>query len=150
MPITLLASSGGEAPVALLGNSERRATWGASVVFIGVARSPLLPGYEGLSKVCLRAFPPRPLQEVMDEMVQRLVNDTVALLEAVARGDTHNAWVLADRLRMSGWKRSMPGLASAAGAFQHSLESGPSSEVEMALAVQAIAFEMRDVVRSSA
>ena len=86
----------------------------------------------------------------MNELVERLVNDTVALLGAVARGDTHNAWVLADRLRVTGWEQAMPGLASAAGAFQHSLESGAASEAEMALTVQAIAFEMQDIVRSSA
>jgi hypothetical protein len=86
----------------------------------------------------------------MNEMVERLVNDTVALLEAIARGDTHNVWVVADRLRVTGWARAMPGLASSAGAFQHLLESGASSEPEMVLAVQAIAFEMQDIVRSSA
>ncbi len=81
-------------------------------------------------------------------MVECLVNDTIALLGAVAKGDTHNAWVLADRLRITGWARAMPRLASAAGAFQQSLESGPLSEAQMALAIQAIAAEMQDVVKN--
>ena len=84
----------------------------------------------------------------MDAMVECLVNDTVALLGAVAKGDTRNAWVLADRLRITGWAWAMPRLASAAGAFQQSLESGPSSEAQMAAAIQAIASEMQAVVKN--
>ena len=134
-----------------MGFPSRRANEGARAV-----SDDVVPGCqyrqrrEGAHTVCVHAFPVRPLQQVMDALVERLVNDTVSLLGAVARGDTHRAWVLADRLRMAGWKWAMPGLASAAGAFQQSLESGPSSEAEMALAVQAIAFEMQDIVRSSA
>ena len=83
----------------------------------------------------------------MSLMLEQLVNDTVALLEAVARGDVEGAWRLANQVKKTGWEHAMPGLASAAGAFQHSLERGPKSEAEMSLALQAVAYEVQGVVR---
>lgn len=83
----------------------------------------------------------------MNPVLIELVNDTVGLLDAVGRGDVKHAWLCANRVRTIGWERGMPALASAAGAFQHSVEEGARSEAEMTLAVQAIAYEMRGVVR---
>lgn len=83
----------------------------------------------------------------MNPVLVQLVNDTIGLLDAVRHGDVRHAWGFADRVRTIGWAQGMPALASAAGAFQQSLEKGARSEKEMALAVQAIAYEMQGVVR---
>lgn len=93
-------------------------------------------------------FPPTALHRSMNPVLIQLVNDTVGLLDAVRHGDVKNAWQFANRVRTVGWKHAMPALASAAGAFQHSVEDGGRSEAEMTLAVQAIAYEMQGVVRT--
>lgn len=84
----------------------------------------------------------------MNPVLVQLVNDTLGLLDAVARGDVKHAWLSANRVRNAGWQHGMPALASAAGAFQYSVETGARSEQEMSLAVQAIAYEMQGVVRT--
>ena len=89
----------------------------------------------------------RTANKAMNPIVAQLVNDTIGLLDAVRHGDVKHAWGFADRVRTLGWAQGMPALASAAGAFQQSVEKGGRSEKEMALAVQAIAYEMQGVVR---
>lgn len=92
-------------------------------------------------------YPVGARNECMSVVLEQLVSDTVALLEAVSRGDVEGAWRSANQLKNMAWEQAMPGLASAAGAFQQSLEWGPKSEAEMSLAVQTVAFEMQSVVR---
>lgn len=83
----------------------------------------------------------------MNPILVQLVNDTVGLLDAVRQGEVKQAWGFANRVRTIGWEHGMAALASAAGAFQQSLETGATSEDEMSLAIQAIADEMQGVVR---
>ncbi|APG04829.1 hypothetical protein BJI69_13625 [Luteibacter rhizovicinus DSM 16549] len=92
-------------------------------------------------------LPPFASDKGMNPVLVQLVNDTIGLLDAVRHGDVKHAWGFADRVRTIGWAQGMPALASAAGAFQQSVEKGARSEKEMALAVQAIAYEMQGVVR---
>ena len=89
----------------------------------------------------------RTANKAMNAIVAQLVNDTIGLLDAVRHGDVKHAWGFANRVRTVGWANGMAALAAAAGAFQHSVETGARSEEEMALAVQAIAYEMQGVVR---
>lgn len=83
----------------------------------------------------------------MNPILVQLVNDTVGLLDAVSHGNVKHAWGFANKVRTAGWEHGMAALASAAGAFQLSVETGARSEAEMTLAVQAIAYEMQGVVR---
>jgi hypothetical protein len=83
----------------------------------------------------------------MNPILAQLVNDTIGLLDAVSHGNVRHAWGFANRVRTAGWEHGMAALASAAGAFQLSVETGARSEKEMTLAVQAIAYEMQGVVR---
>jgi hypothetical protein len=83
----------------------------------------------------------------MNPILVQLVNDTIGLLDAVRQGDVKHAWGFANRVMKLGWEHGMAALASAAGAFHQSVETGARSEEEMTLAVQAIAYEMQGVVR---
>lgn len=83
------------------------------------------------------------------EALQKMMQNTIALLEAVARGDTVNARALAIQVRDVSWLHALPGLASAAGALEQSIARGANSEAEMGVALQAIAYEIQRAVRQN-
>jgi hypothetical protein len=72
-----------------------------------------------------------------------LVNDTVCLVQAMSRSDLATMRRLAACLRRTGWEKGMPRLASAAGALEMCMEESPASQLAVAIAVQAVADEMR-------
>lgn len=84
----------------------------------------------------------------MAAAVATLLDVTLSLLDAVAEGDESKMHVFASRLRRLGWMHALPRLASAAGALVMFLDGGAMFEGEMALAVQAVAYEMQTVVRA--
>ncbi len=80
------------------------------------------------------------------EALRKMMENSIALLEAVARGDTVNARSLAIEVRDLSWSHALPGLASAAGAFEQSVARGASSEAEMRIALQSIAYEIQRAI----
>jgi hypothetical protein len=83
----------------------------------------------------------------MAAAVATLLDVTLSLLDAVAEEDESRMQVFASHLRRLGWMHALPGLASAAGALVMSLDEGATFDGEVALAVQAVAYEMQTVVR---
>lgn len=82
----------------------------------------------------------------MRTIVVEITKTALELFDAVATGSGDDVWVCADRMRRTAWDASMPALASAAGALQDSLETGPQSECEIVISVYAIFSEVQRVI----